>query len=353
LLVVRSVKHAKAGFSVACGAEMAEKTREQKIRARRTKEAGAHEVTVAQLDQRLDRIERMLEDLARNQQRWDSTILKLAPAQLHRRLQAIVRALYLKPNDLDYPHRLTVQRFGLLSQFEEDGLTLAVLREAGMSTSKFVDIGCGENGGNSGFLVQELGWSGLMVDADEDRVAASRLRFPRGVDVVREWVTRERINDLLIDRGISGEIDLLSIDIDGNDYWIWKAIEAVDPRLVIVEANLLFGGDRAVVVPYDPNFSRHGLSPTYYGASLSALTVLGREKGRGYRLIALEPNGPNAYFLRSDLAPHIPGVPAADVHRHLQKLTIKRQLSRGEVGDPVGELYEYIEAQGLPLVEVG
>src|SRR5262249_47313117 len=150
----------------------------------RTKEARAPQASPA-LDERLDRIERKLEELARTQERWANTLSTMAPQRLNRRLQSILRALYLKPGDLDYPHRLTAQRFSLMSQFDEDGLTLAILREAAITTSRFVELGCGSNGGNSGFLARELGWSGLMVDADEDRIAASRLLFPQRVDVVK------------------------------------------------------------------------------------------------------------------------------------------------------------------------
>jgi hypothetical protein len=262
---------------------------------------------------------------------------------------ALIRGLYLKPEELDYPHRLTAQAFRMWSQFDEDGITLAILREAGTTTKRFVEIGCGANGGNSGFLAAELGWSGLMIDADEQKLAAARQWFTERATVVQAWVTRETIDDVLTEHGMSGEIDVLSIDIDGNDYWIWEALSAVSPRIVIMEANLLFGGERAVVVPYDPDFDRHKLKPSYYGASLAALAALAGRKG--YRLVALEPSGPNAFFLRDDVAPHIPLCTPMSVYRQLYKV-VRKRLGRGRSGNPVDELYAYIAANDLPLIDV-
>ena len=267
-----------------------------------------------------------------------------------RHLSSIIRALYLDPEELSYPYRLTAQRFGLWSQFSEDGLTLAIFREAGTVNARFVEIGCGANGGNSGFLAAELGWSGLMVDADEQLLGVARHTFTEQVDVVEAWVTRENVNDLLEAHGMDGEIDLLSIDIDGNDYWVWEALNVVSPRLVIMEANLLFGRDRAVVVPYDADFDRKDIKPSYFGASLAALAKLADVKQ--YRLVAVEGSGPNAFFLRNDVAPHIPACRPPEVHRQMRKVVSKRLVRRGEVGDPVAELYEFIESTGLPLVDL-
>jgi hypothetical protein len=105
---------------------------------------------------------------------------------------------------------------------------------------------------------------------------------------------------LLSDHGISGDIGILSVDIDGNDYWVWEAIEVVNPRIVIVEYNARFGAQRAVTVPYDPNFVRSSElgAMTYYGASLAALEKLGKRKG--YRLVGCNSAGNNAFFVRTD-----------------------------------------------------
>ena len=96
---------------------------------------------------------------------------------------------------------------------------------------------------------------------------------------VPAFVTAENINTLIRDNGFAGEVGILSIDIDGNDYWVWKAISCVQADIVICEYNSRFGSERAVTIPYDPNFYRteaHS-SNLYFGASIRALTLLGQK----------------------------------------------------------------------------
>jgi len=117
-----------------------------------------------------------------------------------------------------------------------------------------------------------------------------------------EWITAENINTLIESNGVVGDIDLLSIDIDGMDYWIWKAIEIISPRVVVIEVNLMWGTERAVTAPYDPNFVTqysNGKPLPNSGASLPALVKLADAKG--YRLIGCQRYGFNAFFLRKDI----------------------------------------------------
>lgn len=260
--------------------------------------------------------------------------------------KAIQRALFLDPEKLSYPHRLTARRFSLFSQNEEDGITHAIFDKIGEDSHRFVEIGAGSNGGNSGFLARECGWNGMMLETDKALLAELQLRFEAsGIACVGDWVTRENLNNLVRDNGCSGEIDLLSIDIDGNDYWIWEALTACSPRLVIIEYNSLFGPDRAVVVRYDPEFNRHQFVSgvdgrhIYYGASLQALNRLAEQKG--YRLVATEPRGVNAFFLRNDVGPEIPACDPGSAYQMLMKYG-----SRGH------DLFEYIREHELPLIDL-
>lgn len=280
---------------------------------------------------------------------WELKGIKYWSQVFELQVQAILRRLYMEAEEIPYPFRLMAQRFRLTSQNQEDGITWAVLSEVGFGPRRFVEIGCGMNGGNSGFLASELGWTGLMVDADDYKVERLVRQFGQAVAGAATWVTRENINELIKEHGLTGEIDVFSLDIDGPDYWIWEALEACSPRLVIIEYNVLMGAERSVVVPYDANFDRHEhpehgeWGRYYFGASLQALIALGRRKG--YRLVAAEPEGANAYFLRSDLGPHIPEARAEQAfhvgHRynmHVQK---------------VGEtLYDFVARAELPLLEV-
>ena len=261
-------------------------------------------------------------------------------------MRAIQRALFLDPTSLSYPYNLTARRFSLSSQNEEDGIIHAIFDTVGEGSRRFVEIGAGTNGGNSGFLASECGWSGMMLEANEDRLSKLKMHFePLGITCLGNWVARENINDFIRDSGCEGEIDLLSIDIDGNDYWIWEAVTACSPRLVIIEYNSLFGPDRAVVVPYDPEFDRHRFVEAaegghyYFGASLHALSRLAEQKG--YRLVVTEPRGVNAFFLRNDVGQEIPACDPSSTYRMLVKY--------GRRGH---DLFEYISEHDLPLIDL-
>jgi hypothetical protein len=245
-------------------------------------------------------------------------------ARTHADVEALLRHVAIDMSTLDPTSRLVARRFGLLSQNAEDGITLAILEQIGASARRFVDIGCGWNGGNCGVLALELGWTGAMFDADPDAIRQARLRFagPR-VSVVESRVTRENANDLVAAELGSDEIDVLSIDIDGNDYWVLEALIHRKPRLIVFEYNATLGPDRAVSVPYEPDFVMERGS-SYYGASLAAFHALGRRSG--YRLVAVEPRGVNAFLVRDDAAGSLPALSPADAFRPL----VPAKLARGQ-----------------------
>lgn len=228
-------------------------------------------------------------------------------------LPAVVRALYLKDVTLGAPHDLTARRFGFTSQNGEDGIILAIFTRVGMTDRRFVDIGCGFNGGNSGFLARELGWQGLMVDARAKAIEAITTGYlGHAVTPVRKKVTPTGLNGLLKKHGLTGEVDFLSVDIDGVDFWLWDGLDVCRPRVVAIEYNYLFGATHAVTVPDDPAFDI-GKQPTraYRGASLEALVRLGKRKG--YRLVATERV--NAFFVRDDVGPLLTACDASAIYR--------------------------------------
>jgi hypothetical protein len=288
---------------------------------------------LAEMAARLERIERQLESVHK---------IWLRTRHVEPAVQAVLRQLYVGHEQLPYPERLLAQRFRLASQNQEDGLTIALLKEAGIVTRTFVEIGSGLSGGNSAFLSREWGWTGLMVDGGGDRrMQQVGRRFP-GVVAVNAWVTRDNIDALIGEHGFGGEVDVFSLDLDGNDYWIWDAVRTCSPRIVILEYNSMFGSERAVTVAYDPQFDRHRHHTMYYGASLAAWVRLGA--GKGYRLVAVEPSGINAFFLRNDLAPHIPACDPARAFR----IQEKHDVWQAEGLD----VYRYCDQAGLPLVDV-
>ena len=288
----------------------------------------------------IDRLTKLVERVLSNQKQDEKWRMIF-----RRQLNALIRRDCIADGDLAGPHALAARRFRLRSQNEEDGLVLALLHACGVATRRFVEIGCGRSGGNSAVLAHEFGWGGLMVDASKKAIHQLRfeLRANSRVDVVRAHVTPDAFDDLLREHGYTGEVDLLSIDIDSWDYWVLESLTAASPRLLVMEYNALFGPERAVTVPRGP--MPDGAPKGYSGASLAALEKLARRKG--YRLVICEDAGVNAFFLRDDLAPEIPGLTAAQAYRPI--------LDKYDVHDrrPKNiEIEKLVAERGLPLVEV-
>lgn len=203
--------------------------------------------------------------------------------------------------------------FRSYSQNGEDGILLYIFSLIGTTNKKAVEI-CAGNGMecNAANLIINHGWRGLLFDGSEENIAAGRNFYRRHKDtwvapptLASAWITRDNVNQLISSYSFSGEIDLLSIDLDGNDYWIWKAIECVRPRVVVVEHNSLWGAERATTIPYQEDFVADlSAGPPYYlGATLPAFVKLGREKG--YRLVGGQRLGFNAFFARDEIGEDI------------------------------------------------
>ncbi|HTM03523.1 MAG TPA: hypothetical protein VL173_08475 [Vicinamibacterales bacterium] len=288
-----------------------------------------------------DRVDRLEQDLRALTEQHEEVF------RLLRRLQAgvdgLVRAEYLEPDALPYPQRLTAARFRLQSQNSEDGMLLALFRQIGTTSKRFVELGSGSSGGNAAMFAGEFGWTGLMVEGDAGKAAMAARRFPH-VRAVCAWITPESANALIEQHGLAGEVDLLSLDVDGNDYWVWQALTACRARVVVLEYNSMFGPDRAVTIPYDPNFNRRDHRFCYFGASLAALTQLSATKG--YRLVAVEPTGINAMFLRNDLAPEIPAIDPGTAFRISDKYN--ELLQRKDI-----DVYAWAAEHGRQIVDVG
>jgi hypothetical protein len=299
---------------------------------------------IVEIQKQLDRLTKLVERVASAQKqeaKWRMAF--------RRQVNALVRRAFLSdaglPHALPHPMAIGAQRFKLRSQHEEDGITLALLRAAGVKHRTFVEIGCGSNGGNSGILAYELGWSGLMVDANRKAADGARLlfQFNPGVQVVKSRLESRTIDEFLTRHGVAPEVDFMSIDIDSFDYWLWEAITVCSPRVLVMEYNGLLGRERAVTVPDGP---RPPVAPKGYGgASLAALEKLGRRKG--YGLVLCEDAGINAFFLRNDVAPEVPRLTAAQAFR--------AQLTSYDAASDVEkdvDLYAAITRAGLPLVDV-
>ena len=152
-------------------------------------------------------------------------------------------------------------------------------------------------------------WSGLIIDGDPANIEFVQRTYPfwrYDLQAVAQFIDRDNINALFEAMGFSGEIGLLSVDIDGNDYWVWDSIHTVNPVIVTVEYNSVFGADYAITVPYDAAFYRRRAhySNLYYGASLKAFCMLAEKKG--YAFVGCNSAGNNAHFVRKDQVGTIP-----------------------------------------------
>ena len=210
------------------------------------------------------------------------------------------------------PRGLTAFELRVFSQNGEDGVLAEILRRMGVGGGGFVEFGVQDGTeGNTVFLAQVLGWAGVYLEADEAGFAALERRWAAstGVRTVHAAVEPDTVEALFAAAGVPEEPDVVSIDVDGNDYWIWQALTRFRPRVVVIEYNGALDPASRRVMPYSPGYRWDHTSG--YGASLGALEDLGAEKG--YRLVHTELAGVNAFFVREDLAGGLPA--GADVPR--------------------------------------
>ena len=221
------------------------------------------------------------------------------------RIQEALGRIETRQNDGNGSLSLSSQEFKVFSQWGEDGIIQLILRHVRIGNAFFVEFGV-ENylESNTRFLLINNNWSGLVIDGSPDNIAhikSDPIYWRHNLKAHCAFVTKENINDLLKENGVIGDIGILSIDIDGNDYWIWDAIDVVSPAIVIIEYHARFGMDMSVTVPYDRDFvrSQKHHSMIYFGASIKALCGLAEEKG--YAFIGCGSAGVNAFFVRRDL----------------------------------------------------
>jgi len=203
-------------------------------------------------------------------------------------------------------HSLEEVEFQVFSQRGEDGIIQYIINKIDIPNKIFVEFGV-ENytESNTRFLLINNNWAGLVIDGSKENVRFIKSDFTYwkyDLTAYNSFITRDNINQLISKYTLCTDIGLLSIDIDGSDYWIWEAINVINPRIVICEYNSIFGPDKHVTVPYKDGFTRRSahFSDLYFGASLAAFVELGKRKG--YDFIGVASTGVNAFFLRKDIS---------------------------------------------------
>ena len=213
----------------------------------------------------------------------------------------INRNLYENPK-YQNPKKLNKYEYQVFSQNGEDGIISEIFKRIGGTNQFFVEFGAEDGFENNTLNLLVQGWSGLWIEGNSKHIENIKNKFnslikKRKLKVQNAFVTRENIESLFRRADIPKDLDLLSIDIDGNDYWVWKAVKNYEPRVVIVEYNSLFRPDTKWVMNYNADHSWNKTS--YAGASLKSLEILGAQKG--YKLVGCDFLGVNAFFVRADL----------------------------------------------------
>jgi len=201
---------------------------------------------------------------------------------------------------------LARHEFRVYSEYGEDGIIQHLIHNISLPEREraFIEFGVQDySESNTRFLLRHNNWRGLILDSSDSNIAKIKSRpwfWRHDLKAVSAFVTAENVNCWISSVNYSGNIGLLSIDIDGNDYWVWEAIDVVRPAIVVCEYNSLFGPNACVSIPYDPHFIRlkAHYSGLYFGCSIAALEYLARKKG--YALIGSNSAGNNAFFVRGD-----------------------------------------------------
>jgi hypothetical protein len=199
--------------------------------------------------------------------------------------------------------KLNVHERQIFSQNGEDGILCEIFKRIGTQTKFFVEFGAANGLENNTTALLLENWQGLWMEGGQQLVKTAHEKFRCFVEsgklkIQNEFIHAENIESLFKKNGVPADLDLLSIDIDGNDYWVWKAITNYSPRVVCIEYNAAFGPSLPWIMEYNAQHIWRG--SRYQGASLKSLETLALEKG--YHLVGCDFLGVNAFFVRKDLA---------------------------------------------------
>jgi hypothetical protein len=270
------------------------------------------------------------------------------------------RALFLQGveashacRSLDQLAHLSDAEFRVHSQWGEDGILEWLIQRLPINSTRFVEFGVEDyREANTRFLLINRNWKGLVIDGSArniERVRRGELYWRYDLTATCAFIDRDNINSLIRDGGFTGPIGLLSVDLDGNDYWVWEAIDVVQPDIVVSEYNAVFGDLYPITVPYSPTFylTASHVSNLYFGASISALCHLANRKG--YELLGTTRAGGNAFFVRRELLPGIDGA----IANKLPLPSLYRD-SRDESGQRnfIGGVRRFDAIKDMPVVRV-
>lgn len=246
--------------------------------------------------------------------------------------------------------------FQVYSQFGEDGIIQWLIHNVVINQKTFIEFGVEDySEANTRFLLMNNNWSGLVMDGSNENInhlKQWKYFWKYDLSAVAAFITKDNINQLILDAGYRGDIGILSIDLDGNDYWILNAIDCVSPRILICEYNSIYGKEQMVSIPYDEKFFRTEAhySNLYWGASLAAFRDWAEKNN--YYFMGSNSAGNNAFFVRKDCITPDQVPQNADIfieskYRESRDKEGKLTYKRGE------ERLKYIEEMQLVDLQTG
>jgi hypothetical protein len=204
---------------------------------------------------------------------------------------------------------LSEVEFSVFSQWGEDGIIDWLISQFNYIPERFVEFGVGDYlESNTRFLIKTRNWQGLILESNRSdcaKIILDPIYWRYDLILKNVFITKKNINKLIRNNLTNLEVGLLSIDLDGNDYWIIEAINCIEPYIVVCEYNSIFGDKKMITTPYKSSFSRNSshYSNLFFGSSIKALIRLMKDKG--YAFIGSNLNGVNAFFIRNDYAKNI------------------------------------------------
>lgn len=220
-------------------------------------------------------------------------------------LQLSYGQLFVAQNEKLEEPNLQAYEFKVFSQWGEDGIIQRLIKIVPIQNQTFIEFGVEDfSESNCRFLLLNNSWQGFVVDGSRKKIRRLRNSYyfwKYQLEAQAEFLDTHNINPVLARSGFNGDLGILSIDVDGIDYYLLKEIHVFRPRILICEYNAIFGPSRKISVPYDPNFARgeKHFSHLYFGASLAAFSFLAEQ--RGMSLVGTNRAGVNAFFVRNDL----------------------------------------------------
>ena len=199
---------------------------------------------------------------------------------------------------------LSQVEFSIFSQFGDDGIIQWLVQNIDIENKTFIEFGVEDySESNTRFLMMNDNWSGFVLDGSVnniEKLQKENYYWKYDLNSKAIFITKSNINEIISAQKIIGDIGLLHIDLDGNDYYIWEAINVVNPVIVIIEYNSIFGCERQISIPYRDDFIRGKAhySNLFFGSSIKSLYELSKRKG--YSFIGCNSAGNNAYFVRDD-----------------------------------------------------